>query len=669
MISSNTHHRSDIDGLRAIGVLAVIFFHVKINLFKGGFVGVDIFFVISGYLITHSIISDVSNGNFKLFDFYEKRARRIFPALSVMLIACAISSYFLMPSIDYLNFSKSLFASIFSFSNIVFWKETGYFDSPAEVKPLLHTWSLGIEGQFYIIFPILILFLFKLKKEKAISVLTIIFLFSIILSQWSAMYHSAVAFYLLPSRVWELIMGALLAFKVFPAVENRKLNLFLSVLGTCLIFFSFVSFSANIAFPGLHALFPTIGTALIIYSNEKELNLIGNIYSIRPLRFIGAISYSLYLWHWPLLVFYKYVSFSNLSFINTLIILFFSLIISIVSWKYVEAPFLKRNSMVPRKLFLYFSGSIALSLTIVSLSGYLTDGSPNRLSPTVAKYEKAAFENFEFSKYVFREMTPNRAKDRDFSVLGDISSLGYKFILWGDSHAHSLAPVFDKLAKEHGVKGWLAAYPACPPLLDIVRVDKRLRHIKCKEFNTEIISLIKENEIDHVILAAYWSIFTNDEPTIAFSKDAFSKENIDECVVFKESFVNTLKKISDTKAKVWVAEQVPCQKVRVPIALAQYVMYGYDINQIGIQKDEHIKKLKKVNNVLNESAGKFKRINTEKLFFPKDKCVVYNDGKSLYRDNHHLSEYGSVWLSDMFRPIFKQITNENNKKWNYSMGR
>src|SRR5215813_12350400 len=302
--SGRLKYRADIDGLRAVAVLSVMAFHMELSHFSGGFVGVDVFFVISGYLISAIVFSEISDGTYSITSFYERRIRRIFPALFGMLIVfSACASLYLFTS-EMVNYAKSLLAATASVSNFYFWQHSGYFDSPTS-NPLLHTWSLAVEEQFYILFP---LYLWAVRRfypkhlKLSVGVLVVASLFA---SAIVVHFNPITAFYMPYTRAWELLTGTLLALGIFPRFSSSWLRNSAALVGMLMIFCSVVTYSPTTLFPGLSALLPCVGAALIIHAGEGGTTLIGRVLSWRPVVFIGLISYSLYLWHWPVILLQK----------------------------------------------------------------------------------------------------------------------------------------------------------------------------------------------------------------------------------------------------------------------------------------------------------------------------------------------------------------------------
>lgn len=336
-------YRKEIDGLRAIAVLPVILFHAGFIFFKGGYVGVDIFFVISGYLITSIIIAKLKNNNFSFHDFYLRRSRRILPVLFFVTMVTIPFSLALLTPGDQDSYAISLMAIPLFITNIVFWKQSGYFDTSTELKPLIHTWSLAVEEQYYILFPLFLFLCWKIGKKFTLISLTLLFIASLKLAEWGNINAESASFYLLPTRGFELLIGVFCAFyfdKTTKLNFDKLLSEILGIMGMIMIILSILFFDKNTPVPGISVLLPTIGTALIILFSTKG-TIIAQLLSKKVFVFIGLISYSAYLWHQPLLAFLKYQYIDEFPLFLKLFSLPVVLILSIFSWKYIETPFRK----------------------------------------------------------------------------------------------------------------------------------------------------------------------------------------------------------------------------------------------------------------------------------------------------------------------------------------
>tara|TARA_Y100000588_G_scaffold392157_1_gene503044 strand:- start:44 stop:1978 length:1935 start_codon:yes stop_codon:yes gene_type:complete len=346
-------YRSEIDGLRAVAVIPVIFFHAGIESFKGGFVGVDVFFVVSGYLITSIILSDLEKNTFSLINFYERRIRRILPALFVVSAVCVpIASIWLLPT-DTVNFAKSLIGVTTFSSNIIFWLDSGYFDTAAELKPLLHTWSLAVEEQYYLLFPLFMIITIRLGFRWSLTILVIIFFVSLILAHWASFNRPSAAFYLLPARAWEILLGSFVAYyasRIYQIKIPKVLEQILGALGLLLIVFSVLYFDEETPSPGLYMLCPTIGAALVIVFATQG-TFVQYVLSTKIMVGIGLISYSLYLWHQPLFAFSKYINFDPLGHTEIFLLMALAFILAYLTWRFIETPFRDRKRINRKIVF------------------------------------------------------------------------------------------------------------------------------------------------------------------------------------------------------------------------------------------------------------------------------------------------------------------------------
>ena len=329
-------YRREIDGLRAVAVLPVILFHAGFSVFSGGYVGVDVFFIISGYLITSILISELEEERFSIARFYERRARRILPALFVVMLACLPFAYMWMFPSQLKDFAQSLVAVVFFGSNFLFWHESGYFAADAEIKPLLHTWSLAVEEQYYIVFPIFLLLAWRFGRNKMFWSVVVIAAISLLLAEWGWRNKPSANFYLAPTRAWELFAGSICAF--LTVGRTLKSNNVLSGIGLAAIIFAIFTFDKNTPFPSVYALVPVVGTALIILFGRQG-TLVATLLSMRVFVGIGLISYSAYLWHQPLFAFARLGSLTEPSHILMAVLAVAALLLAWVTWRWVEQPF------------------------------------------------------------------------------------------------------------------------------------------------------------------------------------------------------------------------------------------------------------------------------------------------------------------------------------------
>ncbi|MGI5310482.1 acyltransferase family protein [Rheinheimera sp. WS51] len=370
-------YRREVDGLRAVAVMPVLFFHANFSLFSGGYVGVDVFFVISGYLITSILLNDISKDQFSLVTFYERRARRILPALfTVILFSSILAWQWLLPS-DLINFSQSVIAVVLFVSNIFFWLDINYFDTAVELKPLLHTWSLAVEEQYYILFPPALWLMWRFCRSWLLIVLIFIFTVSLMGAEYASRYMPSANFYLVPTRIWEIMAGSLLAWYHFKPIKqlNDKVNSVLianifSTLGLGFIIYSIVVFDSTTPFPGIYALIPVIGSVLVLHFASKK-TVVGRLLSTKAFVGIGLVSYSIYLWHQPLFSFARIRSLHEPSINVFIVLIFLTLAFSYFSWRFIEAPFRNKQKYATKTNFYLFGGGIFI-VTSGSFFGHST---------------------------------------------------------------------------------------------------------------------------------------------------------------------------------------------------------------------------------------------------------------------------------------------------------
>jgi len=378
------NRRPEIDGLRAIAVLSVVFFHAEFPYFSGGFIGVDIFFVISGYLIASIIISDQKTKCFSISNFYERRLRRILPALFVMILLCIPIGWILLLPRDMRDFTESVAAAAIFISNHLFHHESGYFDTASYLKPLLHTWSLSVEVQYYIIFPIVLFPLLAIGTGYVIPAISVIAIGSLITSEWLLNETPESAYFLLPSRLWEPLFGALAALYVTYSKGINSGRLISEVgggLGLILIMVALVMYEKETTFPGIFALLPTVGAVLIILFCSNS-TYVGRLLCVKALVFMGLISYSFYLWHYPIFVFYRHLKEGVPNPTDYLLLIFLALLAAYISWAYVERPF-RSSKYISSKLFAVLTLVFVTLFIAVGLLGKKTGGFEERFSPAL----------------------------------------------------------------------------------------------------------------------------------------------------------------------------------------------------------------------------------------------------------------------------------------------
>lgn len=651
MADTGIKYRPDIDGLRAIAVVPVLLYHAGVNLFSGGFVGVDVFFVISGYLITRLIWREIQQGRFSIVKFYERRARRILPALFVVMALSTFAAYRLFMNDDLRDFSSSLAATAAFLANFHFLESINYFAAPAEVKPLLHTWSLAIEEQFYIVFPLILLGLWRFNQGRIVHVLMGVFLLSFVVSTWMVGRDPNAAFYLPQSRAWELLLGCLLALGVLPTIRNEHVSAGISAAGLALILLAVFAFDQSTPFPGLAALLPCLGAAAIIWSAEERSNLVARLLSMRVFVGIGLISYSLYLWHWPLIVFAKYYLVRPLLAWESLAVVIVSFLLAWLSWRYVEQPFRSKSSRVTRPQLLRWATTGVVVFLALGLLSYQSIGFANRKS----FWDQDSAE-FVAPTECLEEDAMARVRSRLGCWLGPTSAAKPEFIVWGDSHVPPLLPVLDEIAWKTGKSGVVIAKPGCRPLLGLERKDIA---VGCAAFNQKVLEYVLEQDIRTIVLASRWNVvlgrpkyelgigerevFLNDSQSAAVTL----KENR---VSFERAMSRTLKVFQREDRRVFIVLQAPYVGRRVPQYLARRNLAA---DEVRLELEEGLLRHQAVLNIIKPLAQMFgaELLDPANVLCEEMRCLIASEGRPLYKDDDHLSLHGGAMLGNLLSVV------------------
>ena len=643
-------YRVDIDGLRAIAVLAVVFFHAGLGV-SGGFVGVDVFFVISGFLITSLILKDLHCGNFSIVEFWERRARRIFPALAVVVIATLIAGWFLMLSFGYQVLGQSAVALTIFASNIQFWRTSGYFDPAAEENPLLHTWSLSVEEQFYLIVPLLLCLVFTLRFQRRLGlILGVGVLASFLVSVYYLGRDPKGAFYLLPSRAWELGAGSLLV--LARPVSNSALRGLMAWLGLAGILYACFFYDAHTAFPGFAAIIPVMGTALLIWAgmirgdaDESKPTLVQRFLETKLLVGVGLLSYSFYLWHWPFFAFHRYLFSDSPGVPLALGYIILALLISIASLKYIERPFRERRWAQSRKKVFLFTGLVSLLVMIAGLSLWQTRGMPARLPAEVAAFDATKGDAFYQNSRSFID------KEKSIALLG-AKNKPCKLMVWGDSHAGVLLSMIDEICHENNISALAATKGQHPPVLAWSGADPAsFQHAIKTEYADKAIShirrLVQSGELEHVLLAFRWNYYLEDVPRSA--DDAVPVAG------FQSALIKTVKTLEQLGLEVSVLLEVPNFGVHVPKAVALHHWRGLPEPRLSQQQHNERQQfyMPLIKRLLAETPN-IHLIDAAPYFISKEGEVRFIDEQELllYRDDHHLTEHASMRLKPLFEKLF-----------------
>lgn len=638
--------RKDINGLRAIAVIAVVVFHFNEQWLPGGFAGVDVFFVISGYLMTKIIISGIEKHNFSVVAFYLSRAKRIIPALAFLIFVLMIFGWFFLSMVDYSTLSKHSISSLGFFSNLYYLSESGYFDVSSNKKWLLHTWSLSVEWQFYIFYPLLLLLAVKIWSltfaKWTVNLLCVVsFSYCVYLSYISP--NSA--FYILPTRAWEMMVGGI-AF-LYPLNISKKTKNITEVLGVTMIILTCIFISEDLVWPGYLSLVPVIGTYLIIVSTNNSF-LTNNVL----MQHIGMYSYSIYLWHWPILLFLRY--FGLVSNMHLILGMLTSIVVGYFSYSLIEK---KSSFPIEPSNFLKILTFPPIIITFVlSLSCFVVykfGGIPSRLDSRVviAANESNNKANFQCQ----------RSKKTDHCLIGNLNNI--VAVVVGDSHAEA---VFTAVAEainleDDGVV--LITASACPFILG-AKITTR-KH--CFTSNQDTLEMIKNSYSElPVIIINRTSVYiygqTNplrikkgkNSPLVYFDLE-YESVNNDLLQEFELHFASTMCNLVETNP-VYITTPIPEMLTHVPDLMSNRMLVRSDFSDYTTQLNAHLKRNEFALGLMTKVGQEcgVEVLSTEKFLCKNGDCLGSINGRPLYFDGDHLSEYGNKLLTPMFKQVFSK---------------
>lgn len=617
-------YRADIDGLRAIAVLAVIVYHAGLGL-SGGYVGVDVFFVISGFLITTLIGRDLDRGTFSMRDFWRRRIVRIWPASMVMMLAVLVASLVVMAPGDLITTSKDAISQLFLAANIHYWRTTDYFGPLAEFRPLLHCWSLAVEEQFYLLLPPLLVGMWAFGRRPVVITLLLGSLLSLGLSVATLDRHPWAAFYLLPTRAWEMGLGSLLALR---GVEIRKGGIgreLLAIAGLAAMLLPAFVYDAGTPFPGLSALPVCLGTAILIATPGSRTS---RVLAAAPLRAIGLVSYSLYLWHWPILALLRYVEGPVLSVEQTIWALVGTVVLGTLSWRFVEQPFRRSASRI--RIGAAFGAAAAATACGVLVAGGIVAmrGLPGRFSP-------------EESLYVRRtsyDRTWIGDRPGEIGESGPTNSRS-AYLLIGDSHAAAIGPAFDDVSRRRGIRGHATFKMGNLPL-----PSDRLANRP--EWSTRMIAWAIEERIPRVVLCARWSRYLEIEIEEECTSNGPSACRDRVVAEFVHEIDALARRLEEHGIELWMLLEVP-QAPHPVFAGVRSRLLDEPLPMRGPTLEEHLANQGLVRSMVSDLEP-----GSVRLFDLADFCFVDGEGAARYRDDagvfykddNHLSIHGARML-------------------------
>lgn len=666
-------YRREIDGLRAIAVLPVILFHAGFEAFSGGFVGVDVFFVISGYLITTIIIGEQQAGTFTLRGFYERRARRILPPLITVMLVCVPFAWLWLPPEDLRHFSESMVAVSVFLSNFFFWNDISYFSAAAELKPLLHTWSLAVEEQYYLIAPLLILLVWPLGFRRLTLTFALIAVVSFLAAEWWILADPAGAFFLLPARAWELMAGALVAMYLWrrnaPGENRPWVQGALALAGLILIGAGVFLLDESTPFPGRYALLPVVGTALIIlFASGRDP--VGRLLGTRALVGVGLISYSAYLWHQPLFALNRMRTVEAMDPLSAWILIGFTFLLAFLSLRFVEKPFRDRSRFNRRQIARYSVGATFACMVVGGVAIEL-DGVPQRLSETNSRLYK-----------VSEERNPTGGTCSSFDLDDGIpaeecvpeGNFDTRLLIIGDSHTNAIAHGFMAMQQKSDIGVTQLSRSACMSVPGVSRsgeMDDCARHSKMVH---EYIR--NDSRHDVVMLVVRWPLniegsrFDNREGGVEYGDN---------------SAVQLIGSEPDSEAerKQQVAQALG-EQVTDYLELGKGVILVYPVPEVGWNVPYRMMR-KPEKSFPPEFASTrydvFRERNEDTLgmldglgadpslarFRPHEilcdtlvpgRCITQVSGTPLYKDDHHLSRRGGRLMAEEMLPLVRGVHRE-----------
>lgn len=654
-----TGHRKEIDGLRSIAVLAVVLYHFGVPGLKGGFVGVDVFFVLSGFLIGGILWKEhKETGRVRLGHFYLRRIRRLAPAYFAMVFATFVVAWFVLLPFEFREFGKALIAATVYLSNVLFYGQAGYFDGISEEKFLLHTWSLSVEEQFYLVLPFMMLLLARFRKAF-LWILVAAFVVSLASSLWMTDRSHTAAFFLFPFRAWEMLAGVMLAIWA----QERKFEYqglgHASYVALAALLLSIVLIEPGEHFPGWQVIFPVLATAVLI-ANGRDDNWVNRILSMRGPVFVGLISYSLYLWHWPVMTLSIYWRGEYAGPIETIAWMALSFVLSYVSWRFIEQPVRKGWPKANWALLFGWVVGSAVALGLGSLL-FVKDGLINRF-PAETRTHIAATQDFlqDWSRcYV----------PQDGPLIGiEICPIGPagkspEVLVWGDSHIRAFREGLDLVAHEQDRAGLIIWRAGCPTLFDVDKVENtatRAQNEACRAANDQIAAAVQDmDEIDTLLLIGRWSYYATGAGAGADASNEIqlsaATEYADQGSLFAQELQRSIRVLSGSFQRIYALEQVPEVAAYDSRQAARALAHGRTVPASQIDLTEAQQRAAAANQAFKPLAAKGDLIwlRSWPSFCSETACSAIYDGVGQYFDNNHITNAASLRVRSIFEPVFK----------------
>lgn len=639
---SHPKYRPDIDGLRAVAVLAVVIYHAFPSALRGGFIGVDVFFVISGYLISTIIFESLDRGAFSFTEFYARRIKRIFPALLLVLVACYGFGWFALLDDEFRQLGKHMAGGAGFVSNLVLWSEVGYFDNSVDTKPLLHLWSLGVEEQFYIVWPLLLWMAWRVRFN--VMALTVLLAAASFYLSIKGVKHDAVAtFYSPHTRFWELLAGSMLAWLTLYRTRTVRTRLahVLSLLGLCLLLFGFFRINKGLSFPGKWALVPVLGAALIIAAGPDAV-FNRRVLSNKLAVWFGLISFPLYLWHWPLLSFARIVEGEVPSTGVRVAAVLLAILLAWLTFRFIELPLRAwqgRAKVVALVLLAAGCGGIGYATYTQEHIAQRTHNQKLMAYQDTINVTDRAAECFEIP-YAYKKA------DGWFCRLGERDA-PVDYFAYGDSHALSLVPALEKFAREHNVSMKFTGTSGCPSLLGIqsLRGEAGIEKYNCTALNERIFNDVQASGIKHVILINRWTYYTSSpsrpsefNPIAKVPATRADRNSSANDLVWAMGY--TVSRYASIGVNVIFIEDNPQQLHEPKDVLRRGRGIEHEYLKLSVSREEHVRNQQFVNEALRKTSATV--INFDDVLCPGEVCPLVEDNAFLYSDDDHLSITGAL---------------------------
>ena len=640
-------YRAEIDGLRALAVLPVIFFHAGFAPFRGGFVGVDVFFVISGYLITALILTERARGSFSLAGFYERRARRILPALILVSAATLPLAWLALLPADMEDYARSLLAVTTFSSNILFWLETGYWGTINALKPLLHTWSLAVEEQYYALYPLALLALWHIGigRHGLLAAIAAVLVASLVLSQWAAGHMPAANFFLLPTRAWELALGAILGLLFvhhapLTAAVHRRPGLAepLGAAGLALILWAVFTFEEGMPFPGLYALVPTMGTALVILGATPRTRT-GRLLATRPLVTLGLVSYSAYLWHQPLFAFARHLSLTEPPAWWFGLLTLLALVLAYLTWRFVEQPF-RLGTRVGRRPFVIAMAAGSLILFAIGATGHLTGGFPQRW------HDKARLLQALDTQLAVNGGLTRRCDGAPPGTPACQTGDRPEIAVWGDSLAMQLVPGI--LAADPDMGLAQLTRTNCGPILDAAPLDGARftadEARACLAYNAAVYHWLSgQTSVRTVVLSSSFSQYLGGE---LLHRDGGRRPATPARLL--SLLRNTLSELESLGIQPVIVSPPPVTGDNLGRCLARAALFGRSLDRCDFPPAAIAPRQRRIYRLLDALGPTRPVVRLDRLLCDTRRCRTHEGDIFYYRDGGHLSRGGAEALGRRF---------------------